>query len=65
MGFARFAITLENRSGVFNPGQTIVGCVHVTNNKPESITGMFASGNKSNHPSVKLIVTHKNERDSG
>ncbi len=39
MGFRRFTITLENHSGVFSSGQTIVGCVHVTNNKPATIKG--------------------------
>ncbi|XP_057379789.1 arrestin domain-containing protein 3-like [Daphnia carinata] len=40
MGFERFEIVLENRNGIFYPGQTIIGVVHVSNAKSETIRGI-------------------------
>ncbi|XP_032792610.2 arrestin domain-containing protein 3 [Daphnia magna] len=40
MGFERFEIVLENRNGIFYPGQTIIGTVNVSNNKSETIKGI-------------------------
>jgi sporulation-control protein spo0M len=45
MGFGRFEIVIENRNGIFYPGQSVNGTVHVTNSKVESLKG------------IKLIVT--------
>ena len=39
MGFERFSITLTNPSGIYNPGQTVVGTVDITNTKTESLKG--------------------------
>lgn len=41
MGFERFEIVLENRNGIFYPGQTVIGTVHVSNTKSETIKGKF------------------------
>jgi sporulation-control protein spo0M len=39
MGFGRFEIVIENRNGIFYPGQSVNGTVHVTNSKVESLKG--------------------------
>ncbi|XP_046457014.1 arrestin domain-containing protein 17-like [Daphnia pulex] len=40
MGFGRFEIVIENRNGIFYPGQSVNGTVHVTNSKVESLKGI-------------------------
>lgn len=39
MVFERFSIVLENVEGIFYPGQTVIGTVHITNSKAESLKG--------------------------
>ncbi len=39
MGFGRFEIVLENRNGIFYPGQTVIGTVYITTSKTESLKG--------------------------
>jgi hypothetical protein len=40
MGFGRFEIVLENRNGIFYPGQTVIGTVYITTSKTESLKGI-------------------------
>ncbi len=42
MGFGRFEIVIENRNGIFYPGQSVMGTVHVTNRKVESLKGKLS-----------------------
>lgn len=40
MGFKELDIVLNNTSGVYSAGQSLAGTVHISNNKPQKISGI-------------------------
>ena len=58
MVLERFAILLENADGVYFPGQSVTGVVHVWNSQPKALKGFTTKNSALKYYFVILFVKH-------